>query len=152
MLLLPLTGLQGCDRIYVLAEGRVVEQGRHEELLAARGVYFDMWRAQARGLGSFLTEFHLLLGKGMLLLTHWRSCRLSCRAAGSACVSACLPVLQKHVRSSLQPAARVLTANAATALAPLQEAEEALEAHLLDHHAGSDSDAISAAVAEGRCN
>lgn len=41
--------LQGCDRIYVLSEGLVVEQGTHAALMAARGVYaemFEMQRAQ----------------------------------------------------------------------------------------------------------
>jgi ATP-binding cassette subfamily B protein len=34
------------DRIYVLERGRVVEQGRHDELLAAKGLYYAMWRQQ----------------------------------------------------------------------------------------------------------
>ncbi|HEX9746870.1 MAG TPA: ABC transporter ATP-binding protein [Methylomirabilota bacterium] len=34
------------DAIVVLDEGRVVEQGRHAELLAARGLYARLWRVQ----------------------------------------------------------------------------------------------------------
>ncbi len=32
--------------IYVLDQGRVVEQGRHEELLAGRGIYANLWQVQ----------------------------------------------------------------------------------------------------------
>jgi ATP-binding cassette subfamily B protein len=34
------------DRIHVLERGRIVEQGRHDDLLAAKGLYFAMWRQQ----------------------------------------------------------------------------------------------------------
>ena len=35
------------DRIVVLQQGRIVEQGRHDELVAAQGLYAGMWEEQA---------------------------------------------------------------------------------------------------------
>jgi ATP-binding cassette subfamily B protein len=34
------------DRIFVLERGQVAEQGRHEELLTQKGLYYAMWRQQ----------------------------------------------------------------------------------------------------------
>ena len=34
------------DRIYVLERGRVVETGRHDELVELKGLYYAMWRQQ----------------------------------------------------------------------------------------------------------
>ena len=36
-----------CDRILVLDEGQLIEDGTHEELLAMGGLYTEMWNAQA---------------------------------------------------------------------------------------------------------
>jgi len=34
------------DRIYVLERGKIVEFGRHEELVESKGLYYAMWRQQ----------------------------------------------------------------------------------------------------------
>ena len=34
------------DRIYVLERGRIVETGRHDELVDLKGLYYAMWRQQ----------------------------------------------------------------------------------------------------------
>lgn len=41
-----LSTVRHADRIFVLEDGRVVEQGRHEQLLQKRGVYCDLWQKQ----------------------------------------------------------------------------------------------------------
>ncbi len=43
---------QRCDRIAVVAEGRVVELGSHGELVAAGGHYADLYTAWVSGLGG----------------------------------------------------------------------------------------------------
>jgi ATP-binding cassette, subfamily B, bacterial len=41
-----LSTVMHADRIYVLERGHIVEQGRHEELLDEKGLYYAMWRQQ----------------------------------------------------------------------------------------------------------
>ncbi|MFJ8790606.1 ABC transporter ATP-binding protein [Streptomyces sp. NPDC102462] len=41
-----LSTIRSADRIVVLEDGRITEQGRHDDLLAARGRYATLWEAQ----------------------------------------------------------------------------------------------------------
>lgn len=41
-----LSTIMRCDRIYVMAKGKIVEQGTHQELIQQKGRYFDMWKEQ----------------------------------------------------------------------------------------------------------
>lgn len=43
-----LSTIRHADQILVLRDGRIVERGRHAELLAAQGLYADLWQQQAR--------------------------------------------------------------------------------------------------------
>ncbi|MEW5956810.1 MAG: thiol reductant ABC exporter subunit CydC [Chloroflexota bacterium] len=45
-----LAGLEAMDRILVLQAGQIVEQGRHQDLVSARGLYRRMWQYQQQTL------------------------------------------------------------------------------------------------------
>ena len=47
-----LSTIRDADLILVMESGRIVERGRHEELLAARGAYHRLYAAQFRGSGE----------------------------------------------------------------------------------------------------
>jgi len=49
-----LSTIQGADVIAAVADGRVVEAGTHSQLLAMKGVYFDLVTAQV-----FISEFKI---------------------------------------------------------------------------------------------
>jgi len=48
-----LSTIAAMDRLIVLDQGRIVEQGSHAELLAAHGLYARLWAHQS---GGFLGE------------------------------------------------------------------------------------------------
>jgi ATP-binding cassette subfamily B protein len=41
-----LSTIRHADRIYVMEQGRLVEQGHHEDLVALNGIYANLWRVQ----------------------------------------------------------------------------------------------------------
>jgi ATP-binding cassette subfamily B protein len=42
------SSVRSADRIYVLHEGRVIEEGSHDALMAADGLYAELFGLQAR--------------------------------------------------------------------------------------------------------
>lgn len=44
-----LSTIQNADKIVVLGSGRVLEEGTHDELLAAKGAYYKLNQAQEEG-------------------------------------------------------------------------------------------------------
>ena len=41
-----LSTIMHADKIYVLEQGKIIEQGKHEDLLKEKGLYYAMWRQQ----------------------------------------------------------------------------------------------------------
>ena len=48
-----LSTIASMDRLVVMDQGRIIEQGTHQELLAKQGVYASLWERQT---GGFLTD------------------------------------------------------------------------------------------------
>jgi len=47
-----LSTVQHCDRIHVLADGRIAESGSHSELIEKEGLYANMWKVQEKKKGE----------------------------------------------------------------------------------------------------
>ncbi|MFT4022338.1 MAG: ABC transporter ATP-binding protein [Flavihumibacter sp.] len=50
-----LSTIMHADTIYVLEKGRIVEKGKHEQLVDSKGLYYAMWRQQVGERHSTLT-------------------------------------------------------------------------------------------------
>jgi ABC-type multidrug transport system fused ATPase/permease subunit len=51
--------IRNADNIIVLKEGRVAEEGTHDELLARNGTYADMWNMQLHSTSSSASQVSL---------------------------------------------------------------------------------------------
>jgi ATP-binding cassette subfamily B protein len=47
-----LSTIRNADRVYVIHEGELVEQGTHTTLLEAKGFYYDLYMSQFRRDGA----------------------------------------------------------------------------------------------------
>lgn len=54
-----LSTIMHADRIYVLERGNIIEEGKHEDLLDGKGLYYAMWRQQ---IGERDRSEHLSVG------------------------------------------------------------------------------------------
>jgi ATP-binding cassette subfamily B protein len=48
-----LATVKDCDKIIVMDKGKIAEYGTHEELLAAKGIYYRLWEMQQ---GNFIND------------------------------------------------------------------------------------------------
>jgi ABC-type multidrug transport system fused ATPase/permease subunit len=51
-----LSAFRRTDKVLVLDRGRLIDSGRHEDLIARPGIYRDTWIAQSRGHGAVAEE------------------------------------------------------------------------------------------------
>jgi ATP-binding cassette subfamily B protein len=52
-----LSTVRGADNVVVLEDGRVVEEGSHDELIARDGLYANLWAVQAGAIEGLPEEF-----------------------------------------------------------------------------------------------
>ena len=45
-----LSTIKNADRIFVIDDGQIKEAGSHEELLAAKGAYYNLYAAQFKNI------------------------------------------------------------------------------------------------------
>ena len=41
-----LSTIMHADKIFCLEKGKIIEQGKHDELIEQKGLYYAMWRQQ----------------------------------------------------------------------------------------------------------
>lgn len=63
-----LASVANYDQIFVLSQGRLVEQGTHQELLAGEGVYAELWAEQSGGLPAQDSSVEVAAALGRLEL------------------------------------------------------------------------------------
>ncbi len=49
-----LATIKNCDKIIVLEQGEIVEQGTHKELISKKGKYYNLWEMQQ---GNFSVQY-----------------------------------------------------------------------------------------------
>ncbi|KAK4540073.1 hypothetical protein LTR36_009814 [Oleoguttula mirabilis] len=127
-----------CDQILVLHEGRVVERGNHNELLAMKGRYATMWRKQVRAQRA-AEEAKILKDKAD---------RLRRESMGSGAVRDGRPINEDSPPSSdeddqaqrAQPKDQT-DLQQALSLSPRTSVPQAQLASVLEHDAGTDPQA-----------
>ena len=51
-----LSTIQEADKILVLKDGQIIEQGNHESLLATKGFYYDLYQSQFSNKTAKITK------------------------------------------------------------------------------------------------
>ncbi len=51
-----LSTIRNADKIVVIEDGKIVEQGHHDQLLEQRGSYYRLYQSQFRGKEDTLQE------------------------------------------------------------------------------------------------